>query len=1367
MTARRLGTSVQGWILVGSVVCLGVARPDECRGSDGIVKKDSWVETMLATRAQVGQVLAEQERALEQLKLSPWYRVGPIKAKSFKHALWPERKVDITAKNSKGNPVWQKHANWEDGVVHRLRQRANRAATYLYRTITTPKPTTLKAYFGSDDGIVVWLNDEKILSRDVARGPGPNQDQADLKLKAGENRLLLKIYNRTGDHGYYFSIRPGMPQKLWSQLEKAYPTECQWMRRDLPGGKHVHWFRRPNSIQLEQTMIASVLESLGEMGTKLKQQFEQLEQAKASAEDARWLALYEEACGFREALADLKTIDLKSLRLAVEDLTETYPKKYAKGAGYLSRLDACEKRLAAIRTGLAKSDPTVLEKVPGFVREVGALRREALLANPLLDFETLLVVKRRANRLGLPQNWQGNCAMSPAGYDNELMTFSPISPKGELKTLYRPPSQGFIGDVELHFDADKILFSAPGSHRRWQIWEMRIDGSGLRQVTPGEHPDVDNYDACYLPNGRIIFASTRCFQGIPCVGGGNTVANLCIMDADGKNIRQLCFDQDHNWCPTVMNNGRVLFSRWEYSDTPHYFSRLLFSMNPDGTNQMEYYGSNSFWPNSMFYSRPIPGHPTKVVTVVSGHHGVPRMGEMILLDPAKGRHEASGAIQRIPGYGKKVEPIIRDQLVNASWPKMLHPFPLGDHETGEGAGKYFLVSCKPTPSDEWAIYLVDIFDNMLLLKEVPGYALFEPVPVQKVPTPRIVPEKVDLTRDDAVVYLSDIYYGGGLRDVPRGTVKELRIFEFHYTYPRMGGHKNVGVEGPWDVHRIVGTVPVFEDGSAVFKVPANTPLAVQPLDEKGRAIQVMRSWFVAMPGETLSCVGCHEHQSTSPPIRNTMASYRKPVEPEPWYGPTRGFSFKRDVQEPVLNKYCIGCHNGKERPDGKKLVDLSPKPKNGWGNFTPAYLALHPYVRRPGPESDYSLQFPYEWHASTSELIQMMEKGHQGVKLDEEAWDRLYTWIDLNVPDHGTWSEHRKIPHNYHQRRLEMRTRYANRPEDPEVIPKIDRPPVKTIMPECSPKPEPREIRCDGWPFDAAEAKRRQAAAGPKTRRTIDLGEGVKMDLVLVPAGTFVMGGIGGPKDMRPRSVVMVDKPFWMGAIEVTNRQYACFDPMHDNGHLNQHHKDHTTPGYPMRDPDLPAMRVNWQEAVAFCEWLSKRTGEPFTLPTEAQWEWACRAGSASPSSYGDLDADFGKHANLADASMKLLAVHGVNPSPIKNPNPYQDFLPKDARFNDGEKLMARAGKYQPNAWGLHDMHGNVWEWTRSTYRPYPYRGDDGRNEISTAGRKVVRGGSWYDRPKRARSAFRLAYLPYQRVFNVGIRVVCPAKQNRVAQTGK
>ena len=168
---------------------------------------------------------------------------------------------------------------------------------------------------------------------------------------------------------------------------------------------------------------------------------------------------------------------------------------------------------------------------------------------------------------------------------------------------------------------------------------------------------------------------------------------------------------------------------------------------------------------------------------------------------------------------------------------------------------------------------------------------------------------------------------------------------------------------------------------------------------------------------------------------------------------------------------------------------------------------------------------------------------------------------------------------------------------------------------------------------------------------------------------------------------------------------------------------------------------------MVFCQWLSKQTGERVSLPTEAQWEYACRSGTATLLSYGDLDTDFSPSANMADVTIRQLAYQGWRPKP-------PDLVPRDRRFNDRALVAVDVGSYQPNPWGLFDMHGNVAEWTRTTYRPYPYDEDDGRNAIDEPGKRVVRGGSWYDRPLRCRSGFRLSYPEYQRVYNVGFRVV-------------
>ena len=1061
---------------------------------------------------------------------------------------------------------------------------------------------------------------------------------------------------------------------------------------------------------------------------------------------------------------DVTEVKIPALRMAIADLAEVFPTQYTRGGEYLERLDALESQWKALKETPAGGKGETAERQKEVASLLVALRAEALLANPLLDFDRLLLIKRgnKSPVLGLPRNWQSNSSLPKSGFDDQIAVLSPARPEGELATLFKPDRDTFVGDVDLHFDADRMLFSMMGDKNRWQVFEMGIDGGTPRPLT-GEQPDVDSYDACYVPNGKVLFTSTACFVGVPCVYGSSHVATLYSMDGDGKNVRQLCFDQEHDWCPTVLNNGRVLYSRWEYADTPHSNTRFLFHMNPDGTQQMEFYGSNSYWPNSFFYARPIPNHPTKVAAVIGGHHDNPRMGELVIFDPAVGRREASGAVQRIPGHGKKVDMIISDGLTRSSWPKFLHPYPLSD--------KHFLVACKPDPQANWGIYLVDIFDNFVLIKEEAGYAMLEPIPLRKTGTPPAIPEKVDLTRTDAVVYLPDIYVGDGLKGIPRGTVKSMRVFTYHFAYQGMGGLLGVvGMDGPWDIKRVVGTVPVYEDGSAKFSVPANLPISLQPLDAEGRALQLMRSWMTAMPGEVVQCTGCHEPQNQSAVSRATIALNRAPDRIEPWYGPMRGFSYAREVQ-PVVDRHCVGCHNGQPaeksgvEPNLRGDVKISDwrqvTPGNGGnrgGKFSVGYYELSRYVRRPGIESDYHMLDPMEFHAGTTQLVQMLEKGHHGVELDRESWDRLVTWVDLNCPYHGTWGEGTKDPGVQRQRRRELLKLYGGYDDDPEAVPETVPGPVVPIVPSSASPDERQLVECPGWPFDAEEAKARQKANGSVVERSVELGEDIRLSMTLIPVGEFVMGSVSGESDERPLRRVPIERPFWMGQSEITNAQYALFDPDHDSRVETKNAYQFGIHGYPMNEPEQPVVRVSWNDAVAFCRWLTETTGERYSLPTEAQWEYACRAGTATPMSYGGLETDSSKFANMADATIRRFASNPYTiDTPLENPSRYDDWIPREERFNDGALLSVKPGSYAPNAWGLQDMHGNVTEWTLSDYRPYSSAGADGNAE-----RKVVRGGSWRDRPRRCTSSFRLSYLAHQGVYNVGFRVVCEPQPTAV-----
>ncbi|MEW6358426.1 MAG: SUMF1/EgtB/PvdO family nonheme iron enzyme [Planctomycetota bacterium] len=1080
----------------------------------------------------------------------------------------------------------------------------------------------------------------------------------------------------------------------------------------------------------------------------------------------------------RRRLDTLKRLPLlfnpAALRRVVADLRSSYQEKYRTPQDFEDRLATYERKVPDLMVQLTKENLSQLKQAMATCEEISAFQRDTLLANPLLDFDEVLLLKRRTpgkpqdhtywrwgQMYGMTVNW--SCDFRPknlpvaAWWDDEIVALSLTNKDHPLRAIFKPQPNHMIQHPELHFDADRMLFTMPGPEGAFQVFEMKIDGAGLRQITTDAGPDVDNGDACYLPDGRIVFNSTRGFQAVPCENGNSYVANLCLADADGGNTRMLTFDQESNWYPTVLNDGRVLYTRYEYANISHQFARLLFHMNPDGTGQMEYYGSNSYWPNSIFYARPIPDHPTMVVGVVCGHHGPNRTGRLVLFDPARGRRETSGAVQTIPGWGKPVERVVADALYGNDWPKFVHPWPLSD--------KYFLASARLHPEQtEYGLYLVDVFDNITEICRLPAHSLFEPIPLMKRKTPPVIRDRAQPGAKEATMFLINVYEGQGLRGAPKGLVKRLRLFTYNYVYRHSGkrgfGHlATPGVDGPWEPRYLLGTVPVRDDGSALFRVPANTPVSVQPIDDRGRALQQMRSWFTAMPGEIVSCVGCHEPQSSSPPNTYVSAFRGEPDRIEPWHGPPRGFDFEIEVQ-PVLDRYCAGCHDGSKpnRPDlSRKSEEEKLRINKEYHRatdstittiFTPSFIALHPYVRRAHSESNYAMQVAAEFHADTSPLVQMLEKGHHNVALDAEAWERLYTWIDLGAPDLGSWKYSEwGVPNDYYERRLEMLKRFAERTEDIEWLPPAPKTIPKFVKPPAELKP-PQPPACSDWPFPPSEAEHRQEAVGLPTTLALEIGDSLKMDLVLVPPGEFLMGDPDGAQDERPPARVRIEKPFYMSRHEVTNAHFAALvDPDHNSGHVSWRSIDWRGEGYPMYKPEQPVVRISWQEAMEFCRALSEKTSRRIALPTEAQWEWACRAGSNGPLWYGGLDDDFSRCENLSGREAQGFAFKGK-----------RKWYLRDDRFDDGQMVTAPVGSYNPNPWGLCDMAGNVCEWTRTTYRPYPYRSDDGRDEPSLDSDKVVRGGSWYDKPNRAQSAFRWKYPPWRKIHNVGFRVVVEVK---------
>lgn len=1006
--------------------------------------------------------------------------------------------------------------------------------------------------------------------------------------------------------------------------------------------------------------------------------------------------------------------------------------------------------------------------------------RELLLDNPLLRDKKIMATRRhfgdraRQNMSGslgvAPSNFQNNSEIwNPRrGWDNEFIELSGRAGKWDARILYKPEAGTIVSDPEVHFSGEKVLYSSIGTYNRWHLFELDLKTGHTRQLTPESYKDFDSFDGCYTPDGKLIFCATATFLGLPCTNGGNKMCGLFLFDPKTGKTRQLTYDQDSNWEPVITNNGQVMYQRWEYADIPHSNSRIMFTMNPDGTTQQALYGSNSYFPTALFGARQIPGKGSAFVGVVGGHHSVSRSGRLMIFDPVVGNKEADGVVAEIPRRGEKVLPVVRDRLPDGIWPQFLHPYPLND--------TYFLVSAKLTPASLWGLYLVDVFNNMTLISEEEGCAILEPQLLEARKLPPVIPNRVVEGEKQATIYLQDVYFGDGLKGIPRGTVKKLRVGSYHFSpYTQGGLLGTIGMDGPWDIKRILGTVDVEEDGSVMFSVPANVPIFIQPLDDEGKALQLMRSWFTAMPGETLSCLGCHEDRRSVPKPQIRIASKKQPQPIKPWMGKERGFSFRHEVQ-PVLDRACVACHN-EEHPDlpylkGDRWIKdwrsgISGRAGTSYGgHFTLSYANLHRYVRRPGIESDMHMLTPMDVHADQTELMRMLNKGHHNVRLSPEEIERLACWIDFNAPFHGRRSD---IPeYDRAQKWVELKKAYAEMLGAPVIdydyLPELKSDIVAEIPQEQ--QSDPGEKQLAGWPFyrpaqgvnQAYGAHNRQMGGNRNYQLEIPVSDKLSIQLVKIPAGEFLMGSERAADEM-PVTRTAIEKPFWMARFEVTNELYALFDAEHDSRVEHRHGYQFGREGYPLNKPEQPVVRVSWQEAMAFCDWLSAKTGKKFTLPTEAQWEWACRAGSATPFYYGETGSDFTRFANLGDIRLRDFAACTAfkfyeSAKILDHPNKYDDWIPRDTVYDDGGFVSEPVGRYRPNPWDLYDMHGNVAEWTRTAYAAYPYRELDGRNDLAGKEMRVTRGGSWYDRPFRATSSFRQPYREYQKVFNVGFRVI-------------
>ena len=1153
----------------------------------------------------------------------------------------------------------------------------------------------------------------------------------------------------------YFQALNVVPKFVGDELIAKYPEQIGMLGAMMDGLDT--WLITPDA-SIEKQAVEAMVGKLKD-GSYYKSVVQQIANEKdVNTQIRKYLELFEKLQDVYALQGELEWLNMDAIKLAFADMSKQKGFDAVKYQPMLNELVQLQQKGFS---GIYKGD----EQAIADARKALDNKKAILLGNPLLDADKIVAVRYKlgstarqamAPSLGTQaNNWSNQESARRSGFDAEIVELSNLRGDMQMKSIFKPiVPDASIADLRMHWDANRVMFTTlmGENDKRWNVYEVKLDGTGCKKLIENEEPDLEFYDGTYLPDGRIIANSNIGYQGVPCVSGDDPVGNMVLYTPEQKNLRRLTFDQDANWNPVVMNNGRVMYTRWEYTDLTHYYSRIVMHMNPDGTENKALYGSGSMFPNSTFDIQPLPGHGSAFVGIISGHHGVARSGRLIIFDPTKGRKNVQGMVQEIPHRNRPIQELIKDELVNGVWPQFVKPTPLND--------KYFLVAAKLDPQSLWGLYLVDIYDNVTCLMQAEGEGYISPILVKETKTPPAIPDRVKLNEKEATIFIQDIYEGEGLRGIPRGTVKELRLHAYEYAYVKTrSDHNWHGIQSGWDIKRLLGTVPVEEDGSAIFKVPANTPISIQPIDKDGVAVQWMRSWVTGQPGEVVSCIGCHEDQNQIPIPKRVMASQKAAAPLKAPEGGVRSFTFDLEIQ-PILDRACIACHNGEG-----KAFDLrgGKKDKLGYGT---SYLNIHPYVHRQGGEGDMVVLQPYEYHPNTSELVRILKKGHHNVKLTDAEWLKLYNWIDYNAPDKGYFDANvlgkEIIPYqgfDQIERRKELTDKYANgmgvdwKKEIADYASYLKaQGPITPVMPEKAAPVKVKNVKAKGWPFDKAAIKD-MLAKETSNRKEVEIAPGVKINFVRIPAGEFVMGSYNGESDAYPTAKVKIDKPFWMGEMEITNQQFNVIYPDHDSRFVDQLWKDHVVQGYPANEPNQPVIRVNYNDAMDYCKQLSEKTGLNITLPTEAQWEWACRAGSDSDFWYGDMNTDFGKYENLADKTTLLFAVSGVDPKPM-SPNSYwykyYTYLPKEEGVDDGQLIQTGEKVYEANPFGLYNMHGNVSEWTRSDYVPYPY---NPKTKL-TSDHKVVRGGSYIERPKFSTAYARKAYYPYQRVFNVGFRVI-------------
>ncbi|MCF7957315.1 MAG: hypothetical protein K9M57_02570 [Phycisphaerae bacterium] len=715
---------------------------------------------------------------------------------------------------------------------------------------------------------------------------------------------------------------------------------------------------------------------------------------------------------------------ISSLRTAILDLSKTFGTKYPDAKKHLASLAEIEKELST-------ADHPAKQKLMTRLRN---LQHKALLGNPLLTDQPIIFISRILYPYG------GHHAIDTHHHTDENNNHK-FKPGGALKVIHFgkdkqvktlvEPKQGMVREPDVYFDSKKVAFALrKDKSEDYHIWELDVDPKTIMTAEPKKPrqltclKEVSDIDPIYLPDDSLVFTSTRERKYNMC--SRDVAANLFRMDPDGANIYQITRNTLYDNHASLLPDGRILYARWEYVDRNFGDAHGIWTVNPDGTGQALYWSNNTACPGAVLNQRIIPG-TQKMLCIFGPHHDY-LWGSMAIVDRSKGmdldRDHKTPILKMWPAeHIKIVGNGNYDTFGQNTFPRYCDPYPLSE--------KYFLCSKQTDKQKPVEMFLTDTFGNEIMIhsEQNIGRGCYNAMPLTPRKKPPVIPTRRTFAKDKGIVSLQDVYIGTHMKEVKRGSIKYLRIVESPPKQSWSGGSwDGQGYQAPgmnwhsFENKRILGTVPVEEDGSALFEVPCDKFIFFQALDENKMMIQSMRSGTILQSGENISCVGCHEDRMQAPAAFNSVstAMKRAPSKLKGWYGPARNFSYMSQVQ-PVLTKNCVKCHDFGGKAKGNLILAADRNPF-----FNASYVDLWLWHKNRikciggGPAQ---VQQAYAWGSHPSLLSQILRpmngheearlsdrakklrKVHAKIKLNDEEMDRINTWLDLNgtyYPDYLT-----------------------------------------------------------------------------------------------------------------------------------------------------------------------------------------------------------------------------------------------------------------------------------------------------------------------------------------------------------------------------